>query len=746
MQKPDPPSPESRQEQQKRRRERVLIALTLILVVAITSLEVHLVHQGGQPVTGSLLAFGLLNLNAILLLLFTFLVFRHLTKLFLERRRQVFGSRLRTRLVLTFVTLTMLPTLFLFFMAWQLISSRVDYSWDRQVEESLERAREMSRTFARETGDKLRAYGRLISLEMPEPEAAPGDSRQPFLTSRRAEFQLTGLEILKPDGARLAGSYAPDLADLPEVPRPDLEAVAREHTLLRQEVPQGELLSVLVPIGETPGEAPRGYLAVRQLIPQPQLLQVADAARLLQDLRRQQLLVSPMRVSHYLALVIVTLVTVMAAIWLAFYMAREITTPIRQLAEGALKVAGGQYDFHIAGEGRDEIGFLVQSFNKMTQDLQRSQAQLAEAYRQLSDSHALISTQKRDMEILLKNVAAGVIGIDAAGRVTIINDSAAQMLRLKREEVLGQDCRVMLPQAAYHRLAEVVAEARRSSRGTVEKPLHLILPDQTLYLLLKPTVLKDEAGKDLGVVMVFEDLTELERAQRLATWREVARRIAHEVKNPLTPIKLAAQRLQRRYAGRLGEDGEVFQECTQIIVNQVDELKNLVNEFSRFARLPHLNLAPHDLNALVQETLLLYQEVQPRITLEFRPDPNLQPILLDREQIKRLLLNLIDNALASMAGAGTITISVQGHGPREWVALTVSDTGRGVPDRDKVQIFEPYFSTKRGGTGLGLAIVNSIVAEHQGRIRVEDNFPRGARFIIEIPMHRASYDGDAAGS
>jgi len=437
---------------------------------------------------------------------------------------------------------------------------------------------------------------------------------------------------------------------------------------------------------------------------------------------------------------------VMAAIWLAFYMAREITIPIRQLAEGTLKVAGGDYDFHIDLEGRDEIGFLVQSFNKMTQDLQRSQAQLADAYRQLSESHALISTQKRDMEILLKNVAAGVIGIDAAGRVTIINDSAAQMLRISREEVLGQDCRVLLPPAEYQRLAEVVAEARRSRRGTVEKPLHLILPDQTLYLLLKPTVLKDESGQDLGVVMVFEDLTELERAQRLATWREVARRIAHEVKNPLTPIKLAAQRLQRRYGGHLGQDGQVFQECTQIIVNQVDELKNLVNEFSRFARLPHLTLAPQDLNALVQETLLLYQEVQPRITLEFHPDPALPPILLDREQVKRLLLNLLDNALASISGSGTIAVSVRGDGAQDRVELSVSDTGEGVPDRDKVRIFEPYFSTKGGGTGLGLAIVNSIVAEHQGRIRVEDNVPRGARFIIEIPMHRTTYDGNAAGS
>jgi two-component system nitrogen regulation sensor histidine kinase NtrY len=436
----------------------------------------------------------------------------------------------------------------------------------------------------------------------------------------------------------------------------------------------------------------------------------------------------------------------MSAIWLGFYMAREITTPIRQLAEGTVKVAGGNYDIHIDQEGRDEIGFLVQSFNKMTQDLQQSQAQLAAAYRQLSQSHELISTQKRDMEILLKNVAAGVIGLDAAGQVTLINDSAAQMLHLQREEVLGREAKVLLPPAEYSRMAEVVAAARRSARGTVERPLHLVLPNQTLYLLLKTTVLKDEAGGDLGVVIVFEDLTELERAQRLAAWREVARRIAHEVKNPLTPIKLAAQRLQRRYAERLGEDDQVFQECTQIIVNQVDELKNLVNAFSRFAKLPQLTLMPQDLNALVQETVLLYRELQPRVALEFHPDSQLPPLLLDREQVKRLLLNLLDNALASIDGAGKITVSLRRHPADGRVELTVADTGRGVPDRDKVRIFEPYFSTKRGGTGLGLAIVNSIVAEHQGHIRVENNLPRGAKFIIDLPMHRADYAGKLAGS
>jgi two-component system nitrogen regulation sensor histidine kinase NtrY len=382
----------------------------------------------------------------------------------------------------------------------------------------------------------------------------------------------------------------------------------------------------------------------------------------------------------------------------------------------------------------------------MTQDLQQGKAQLAAAYEQLSVSHGLISYQKRDMEILLKNVAAGVIALDAAGKVTMINDSAAQMLRLNREEVLGREARVLLPPAAYQRMVEVVAAARAASRGTVEKSLHLILPNQTLYLLLKTTVLKDEAGRDLGVVIVFEDLTDLERAQRLAAWREVARRIAHEVKNPLTPLKLAAQRLQRRYADRLGEDGLVFQECTQIIVKQVEELQSLVDNFARFARLPQLTLAPQDFNALVQETLLLYQELQPRVALEFHPDPQLPPVLLDREQVKRLLLNLLDNALASIDGGGTIMVAIRRTPADGRVELSVADSGKGVPNRDKVRIFEPYFSTKRGGTGLGLAIVNSIVAEHQGHIRVEDNVPQGTKFIIDFPMHRADYAGNLAGS
>ena len=737
------PSPETL-ELQKRRRERILILLILILVVAITALEVFLVRQGGQPVTGSLLAFSLLNINTFLLLLFAFLIFRQMSKLFLERRRKVFGSRLRTRLVLTFVSLTLLPTLILFFMAWQLISSRMDRSWDRQVEESLDKAIDLTRIFSLDLEDNLKSYGRIFTQELQEQARwSPGDRTffQSFADRNRAAYHLSGLEVLDAQRAQLAASYDPQVGRLPGLPVAGAGAAAAgEETVIRQKIGADELLNLQVPVPDAAGNL-KGFLLLRKRIPKTHLLRIAEATRSLKELRQRQLQLSPVKMSQYLTLVIASLVAMMAAIWLGFYMAREITTPIRQLAEGAIKVAGGDYDIHIDQEGRDEIGFLVRSFNQMTQDLQQSRAQLAAAYRQLSESHELISTQKRDMEILLKNVAAGVISIDAEGRLTTLNDSAAQMLNWRREEVLGQDCRDLLPAGEYHRLAEVIAAARRSPRGTVETPLHVAFPDQTLYLLLKPTVLKDEAGHDLGVVIVFEDLTELERAQRLAAWREVARSIAHEVKNPLTPIKLAAQRLRRRYLGRFEEDNQIFDESTQIIISQVDELKNLVNEFSRFARLPQLTLAPQDLNALIQETLLLYREVQPRITVDFQPDPDLPPLLLDREQMKRVLLNLMDNALAAIPGSGQITISLKGDADRDLVQLTVADSGAGIPERDKARIFEPYFSTKRGGTGLGLAIVNSIIADHHGEIRVENNVPQGTRIIIDLPMHRKEYAG-----
>ena len=729
-------------DKRKRRREKILIVLTLILVVALTSVEVYLVRQGGHPFTGSLLVFGLLNINAILFLLFTFLVFRHLSKLFVERRAKVFGSRLRTRLVLTFISLALIPTLFMFFIAWQLISSRMEYHWDRLVKDTLDQTLALGKVFTQGLEDKLQAAGDLCRRDL-ESQGPGWLKNEAALTSRLSAcakaYNLTSLEIVTSQGKTLAVTEPVKQQGRPGPSLPPLTAEElQSEGFQRQAVPQGVLIRLVLPL-KVPGRFDKTYLVANQLFRGSLLHSVVETENQVKKVRYSQRLLRTVRVSHYLTLIVVTVLTIMSAIWLAFYMAREITTPIRQLSEGTLKVAGGDYDIHIEQPGKDEIGFLVQSFNKMTQDLQASRAQLAQALAQLRQSLAEQEAQKRYVEILLRNVAAGVIGVDPEGIVTNINDSAAQIFRVTREEMLGKPARALLPPGEHQELIEFAAAARRSSR-TMEKRIHLTYPDKTLYLLLKTTALKDDSGQDLGMVTVFEDLTELERAQRQAAWREVARSIAHEVKNPLTPIKLAAQRLRRRYLGKIPDDGKIFDECTQIISDQVDEIKNLVNEFSRFARLPHLALAPHDLNALVREALTLYQEVQPRITLNFEPDPALPLILFDQEQMKRVLLNLVDNALASIPNTGAITLSVQGEPEVDRVKLIVADTGVGIPDRDKGRVFEPYFSTKRGGTGLGLAIVQSIVTDHEGQILVEDNLPQGTRFIIELPMRRENHD------
>ncbi|MFP3928242.1 MAG: sensor histidine kinase, partial [Desulfobacteraceae bacterium] len=254
-------------------------------------------------------------------------------------------------------------------------------------------------------------------------------------------------------------------------------------------------------------------------------------------------------------------------------------------------------------------------------------------------------------------------------------------------------------------------------------------------LLVHLNVLWDDKGDYLGLVAVFEDLTEIEKAQRIAAWREVARRIAHEVKNPLTPIQLSAQRLKKRYGQKLGhEDGKVFEECTNMIINQVEALKWLVNEFSSFARMPALDPRPEDLEKIVRDAVSLYKEAETGVHVSVEADQGLPLVNVDKEQMKRVVINLLDNAIAAMQGRGQVSITLRWNRDQGTAAMAVADNGKGIPPDHKERLFEPYFSTKKHGTGLGLAIVNTIISDHHGRIKVEDNVPRGTRFTVELPL------------
>jgi two-component system nitrogen regulation sensor histidine kinase NtrY len=356
-----------------------------------------------------------------------------------------------------------------------------------------------------------------------------------------------------------------------------------------------------------------GAVVAYKLLPANALAKVTSIRKGLEEYRQLKAFKQPIKTNQYITLSIVTLLIIFAATWFGFYLAKSITVPIRELAEGTQRIAGGDYDFFIDLEGSDEIGTLVNAFNRMTADLKTSKARLDETQREMQLTNLELERRRRYMEVVLENVAAGVISVDAEGRITTMNPSAERLFKVQASQVLGRRWQELLGGEYLEMAKSLGMGAMPGSRGIVSKQVRLNIGGDYLALMVHVGFLYDETGNNLGMVVVFEDLTELEKAQRMAAWREVARRIAHEVKNPLTPIKLSAQRLIRRYSDSLPEeDGEVFAECTTTIVRQVEELQNLVNEFSTFARLPSARLAPGDLTNISEEAMGLYRGAHAR--------------------------------------------------------------------------------------------------------------------------------------
>jgi two-component system nitrogen regulation sensor histidine kinase NtrY len=339
------------------------------------------------------------------------------------------------------------------------------------------------------------------------------------------------------------------------------------------------------------------------------------------------------------------------------------------------------------------------------------------------------------METVLRNVSAGVISIDQNGVITTINRAAEKMLNINTARVLAQRYMGLLDAEHLILVDEILRELHESNEGFIEKQIELTIKDSVRTFLMATTSISDDEGNDMGIVVVFEDLTQLQKAERAAAWREVARRMAHEIKNPLTPVQLSAQRLQKKFGGLVGEDSGVFQECTNTIISQVDVLKNLVDEFSRYARMPVTTPVMSDLNDVITDAVTLYQDAHKGIIFVFNKSVDIPRLNLDPAQIKRVMINLLDNSIAAVNKSdGRIEISTSYNGSRHRALVEVADNGIGIPAAYKGKMFEPYFSTKRSGTGLGLAIVNSIIADHHGNVSVRDNRPRGTVVAFELPV------------
>jgi len=716
-------SPESR----RRRNELLIIGIISILIFILTTIEMKFPQVGGKiPIANNIIIFSLININIILILLLIFLVIRNLVKLIFERKRKVLGAKLRTKLVVAFISLSLIPTILLFFVAVGFITSSVEHWFKAQVEQSLQGALEVAQAYYRDFANNTVSSAQQISRHLSNQGAFKGakgvSPLREQLETKRKEYHLSTLGVFMRGEGNPVRVEDPTLKTVFLPPPKDLlEAGFSGKEVSRiLSVGEGEVITGIAPIfNPSEGGEVVGVVAASHFIPKSLTVKMREISQAFVEYKQLKILKRPIKFSYMMALLMVTLLILFSATWFGFRLAKDITDPIKELAEATHQIATGDLSFRIQIKAADEIGMLVQSFNQMTEDLQVSRSELEQ--------------RKKYMEIVLKNVAAGVISIDEKGMITTINTSAEQMLKIKGETVLEKKFSEVLAKEYVEQIEGLLSEFKSSQKDSIEKQLTVNLEGRSLSLLINLTTLKDEEGRPLGVVAVFDDLTQLIKAQRMAAWREVARRIAHEIKNPLTPIQLSAQRLRKRYLEKLRPDGAVFDECTRTIVKQVEELKGMVNEFSNFARMPACQPTPNHLNEIVKETMVLFQEAPKEVRIEFIPH-DLPVFNIDRDQMKRVMINLIKNSLTAIEREGNIRIETSYDPKLQMVRLEVSDDGCGIPDEEKGKLFEPYYSTKKSGTGLGLTIVNAVIADHNGYIRVRDNEPKGTTFLIELPV------------
>jgi two-component system nitrogen regulation sensor histidine kinase NtrY len=723
------------------KRDSVLIALTLILFILLPSLETKLFKLTSQlPISNSIIALSVINLNILLVLLFLFLIFRNLFKLILERRRGVPGAKLRSKLVGAFIALSLIPTMLLFFVSASFISSSIDNWFNTQVEQALDESLSVAQTYYRNSETNALYYADQLSNRI-RVNKLLNDENLPklreLIKEKQEEYNLGIVEVFSAtheELVRVANAKLPIIEITTATSDPVREGLQGVRFSQITPVGQADLIRGIVPIQSNwnPKDIV-GVVVVNYYVPYSLINKMQEIATSVDQYKTTKSIKLQIQQSYVVVLLLIALIIIFLATWFGFHLARSITVPIQELAAATTKIASGDLDIHLETHSNDEIGTLVNAFNKMTRDLRLGRLEVNSANQELHNYNIELDRRRNYMEIVLANVTAGVISIGRHGQLTTINKSAENLLNIQASQVLGKDFRQVIPANYLPQITDLFKELFYSEKGTIRKQLTIPIGNDNITLLINLTTLRDMQKNFLGTVVVFDDLTQLIKAQRMSAWREVARRIAHEIKNPLTPIQLSAQRLRRRYLNRFADDDKVFDDCTRMISNQVDELKNLVNEFSNFARMPAIKPTANDLNAIVKESLTLYKEAHKEISFVSTLDEHLPIIKLDREQIKRVIINLLENAVASIQDNGLIKLKTTYNHELKIITLTISDNGCGIPIDDKPRLFEPYFSTKKTGTGLGLAIVSTIIADHNGYIRVRDNKPQGSIFIIELP-------------
>ncbi len=701
-------------ESRRRRREKITVAVLTIVIVVFTAIEVHLLKTSAQlPFVNSIFFFGLMNLNLILIMLLLFLVFRNAVKLILDERRRKSASRLKTRLVFSFILFAIIPTVLLFTISAFYIKSSFDKWFNAKMEGTLRRSIEVVKNYYEGTETNANHFARKIALKLVSEGKAEAQKLR-YLQEARLEYGLDGVEYYAdPFAPRIVTAQAERAKYIPPVPLETLKRAFEGKGECRiQNVGGGELIRCGVFLG-----VGKGALFASYFLPLGLASRLADITLTYEDYKSHNPLNYPIKSTYFAILLMVTLLILFTATWTGFYVARRLTVPIEELAKGTAQVARGNLDYQISPAGNDELYQLIESFNQMTRDLKQSK-------------HA-IEAARTHLEVLLASVQSGVVSLDESGRISMINQAAAKLLRRSEDELVGKPYWSILPEEHRAEFRDILLAVYGTAKS-VRRELKFHTSQGWITMLVTLSALRDGGERQTGVVAVFDDVTEIQKMERMQAWREVAKRIAHEIKNPLTPIQLSVQRLRRRYLDKIQDDG-TFDEATQIILTEVDSLKTLVSEFSSFARLPEIQQKPESLNEISLEAVNLYRAAHESIRFDLRLAEELPAMPLDRSQLKRVLINLFDNAVDAMEKTGRIEVTTLWDRDAGVIRLTVADEGCGIDEAVYSQLFEPYFSTKQGGTGLGLAIVQRIMSDHGGYVRVAANQPKGMRFTLEFP-------------
>ena len=692
----------------------------------------------------------------VMLLALGFLLARNVITLIVARRRAVPFARFRAKLVAALVGMALVPSVLVFIVGSEVIWISAERWFSTPIDDVLTSAQAIARSVYQEQQREVTARARGVAVRLVavdfevadeaiirrfvEAEEAPG--RADVIDVYRVAVDLTGnasaSRIVEVVASSLPPGYSQGSADTLAA---GVAAGGAETAAVELLGGGAELLRGAAVVRRTADGPVVGVVVASIALPGTLTQQTRRIEGAYEAYNQLRVLTRPVASVYLSFFLMTTLIVLIAATWLGLYIAKRIGRPVQRLADGAQRIGTRHFDHRIPPESSDEFGVMVEAFNTMAEELTVSQRTLVRSRGDLELKAREAERRRRYIETILERIATGVVSIDAAGRLGTVNAAAARLLNVD-PAVVGQPAATVFERPDLAPLGVMLREARRGSLARTVKEVTLARDGRECHLAVAATSLPGEHELD-GVVMVFDDVTRLFRAQRVAAWRDVARRLAHEIKNPLTPIQLCAERLRRNLSGAPPQARALVDECTATIVGEVEALKGLVDEFSHFARLPSPRAVPADLNALLADTLALYDGLFEDVILERAFHAALPSVRVDPDQIQRVVVNLVDNAVAAIEGEvgrtrgpgalGVIRIETQHDATNGFVRVIVTDNGPGIADADREKLFLPYFSTKGRGSGLGLAIVRRIVVEHGGSIEVADNAPSGTRFTVELP-------------